>query len=81
MSYPTDYYLLGNSNYNRSKTVAVLYATCDKCKTENTIVIATDTSDGEYGDLYICMDCINEIYDKFISKFKNIKKSIQNDEK
>ena len=73
MSHQDDY------SFGRSKELSILYASCDKCSMNDTIIIATDTSNGEYGELYICMDCINEIHNKFITKFKNIKKSISND--
>jgi len=48
---------LGESAHGRSKTVSVLKSICDRCHGLN-IVIELDSSDGEYGGVSICHECI-----------------------
>lgn len=55
---------LGESAYSRRKQVALVEnAHCDKCQRLCPKVLCFDTSDGEYGSLDICRDCILRLID------------------
>jgi hypothetical protein len=59
---------LGESAYGRSKELSVFQGQCDKCGNSQRIIISTDTSDGEYGSLDICVECIKELSDQFVEE-------------
>jgi hypothetical protein len=46
-----------DAGYNREKTVAVSHYYCDKCEAK-TRVLTCDSSEGEYGPVYLCLPCI-----------------------
>lgn len=56
---------LGESAFSRKKTVSVFQGQCDKCGLGQQIIISSDTSDGEYGDVCICIPCINDMVEHF----------------
>jgi hypothetical protein len=37
-------------------------AKCDRCKVDK-LCLGFDSSEGEYGGLYLCRDCIMELFD------------------
>lgn len=48
-------------SYHRSSEVGVGDYSCDKCNTD-TLVLCVDTSEGEYGFVYLCHNCINQMF-------------------
>jgi len=48
--------------YGRDGTVELSVWECDKCKVSKE-VLSFDGSDGEYGSLSFCRDCLNAFFD------------------
>lgn len=55
---------LGNSGYGRSKEAEIEETLCDSCK-ENKVCLCTDSSDGEYGPVNLCFDCIKNLFAEY----------------
>ena len=48
--------------YSRTKTTAIEhYEWCDKCGYREGTVLSIDSSEGEYGAITFCIDCLSEI--------------------
>ena len=58
--------ILGESGHGRTKKIGVFRSTCDRCFESSRVVISTDTSNGEYGPLDLCIECINDLQRKFL---------------
>jgi hypothetical protein len=52
---------LGESAYGRSKEAEVEEIMCDSCK-EHKVCLCTDSSDGEYGSVNLCFNCIQNLF-------------------
>lgn len=57
------------AGYGRSRYVSIGKFYCHKCGNEN-ISLSCDSSDGEYGDVCLCIKCLKEIMEK-MEKMKN----------
>lgn len=59
--YNTNYYELTypEAAYSRRKTIGTPgIGVCDVCGQENVSAVTFDSSDGEYGDIIVCRDCL-----------------------
>jgi hypothetical protein len=54
----------GESAYGRRLHSTILINVCDKCKKDK-LILSSDTSDGEYGPLSLCKDCILEMFNNY----------------
>ena len=55
---------LKNSKAGFGKSNIVMigkYNYCNKCDKTNKVALSCDSSDGEYGDICLCVDCLKEI--------------------
>jgi hypothetical protein len=55
---------LGKSAYGRSKQADIEEIECDSCK-NNKFCLSMDSSDGEYGSVNLCFDCIQKMFDEY----------------
>lgn len=53
---------LGSSNYSRSKIIKIYKGNnCDNCEcNDETRILAFDSSNGEYGSINLCKNCIKK---------------------
>lgn len=52
---------LGEANYGRRKELTIFRGQCERCGSSQHIIFHTDSSDGEYGGISICLGCIKEL--------------------
>jgi len=75
-------YNVGDGGYGRTMSIRTPYqAICDVCKKWKT-VISFDSSDGEYSDIRICMECVNKVFSQnqdLDSKLKEIESNEDED--
>jgi len=56
-----------NGSWGRFKTAEICRTFCEIC-TKETDCICTDSSDGEYGDISLCLNCVKTLF--VLSKIK-----------
>lgn len=54
-----------DKGWSRHASISVYEATCDVCG-ETSPVLATNSSDMEYGDVLICQECANKAFRDFL---------------
>ena len=59
---------IGHAGYGNFKAVEGYYANsqkgCDRCNTSNIILLSFDNSNEEYDRMYICKQCIDDLFDR-----------------
>lgn len=50
-------------NWDRSGSVVKKIGVCDSCHQEAKTCLAFDTSAEEYGEIVLCKDCLNSMFD------------------